>query len=156
MSQRKIVSKYARGLAAVESLESRLLLTAVALEGLKNPLTTGATLDVASNALVISNGGNPGVAEEAIQQCHTILRRNRLRSWLNRAFARPERQVARHYIDAHQREHQHHRGPDSPISVCMPPKMMARMNVIPWLGTFALYIVLVITHFVPNKISRRD
>ena len=63
-SRGKIMRNSNRRLAAVENLESRLLLTAAALEG----LTTGATLVLGNNAVVISDGGDSTAAESAIQQ----------------------------------------------------------------------------------------
>jgi len=67
MNRMKTTNSSARRLPTVENLESRLLLTAAALEGLSTPVS-GATLDIGNNAVVVSNGGDPGLAEQAIQQ----------------------------------------------------------------------------------------
>src|SRR5664280_2648113 len=71
-----------------------------------------------------------------------------IRDRLSRALARSQGQAVRHHIDQDEGEHQQHREPNSPISMRVPPKGTAQVNVIPWLGSFALDIVFVRAHFV--------
>jgi hypothetical protein len=78
---------------------------------------------------------------------------NRFGGWLNRAFARPERQVIRDDVDEHEGQHQRHDKLNPPIPVGALPKMMARMLMIPGLSSFAFNIVTAAAHFAP--INRR-
>ena len=75
----------------------------------------------------------------------------RFGSWMNRVLARSQRQAISHHVDKDEDKHQHHRGPNSPIPMRVLPKVVARVNVIPCLGSFALDSVLVAFHGIPNK-----
>ncbi|HEX4055116.1 MAG TPA: hypothetical protein VHX86_12710 [Tepidisphaeraceae bacterium] len=72
-------------------------------------------------------------------------------------FALSKGQVVRYHIDEDQGEHQHHHGPDSPISVSALPKVVAWVSVIPRPSSFTLYVVLGDAHSVPiKKPTRRN
>src|ERR1700722_15355838 len=71
---------------------------------------------------------------------------NRFGSGLNWMFPRPQRQVVRYHINKNESEHQDHNDLDSPISMRALPEVVARMQVISRLGSFALHVVPLIVH----------
>src|SRR5579872_4892924 len=79
----------------------------------------------------------------------SLLRQIRGRHWSNLLFTGSNGQVVRQHIDKHQGDHQQHHDPDSPISMRVLPYVVARVSVVPWLGSLVLDSVFVRAHFVP-------
>ena len=62
--------------------------------------------------------------------------------------SRSQGETVRHYIGKDRKQHQRHQ-PNSPIPMRVFQKVMARVQMIPWIGSFALHIVLVRAHLLP-------
>lgn len=77
------------------------------------------------------------------------LRRIHRRHWFSRASAGSQGQAVGHDVDQGKDEHQYDHDPDSPVSMCVLPKVAARVRMIPWIGSLALHIVVVRAHCVP-------
>jgi len=114
------------------------------------PFHSGLSVRARDSGPALCPSVQPPAASRATVSA-AALRQIRFGRWSNRAFARSQGQAVRRHVDKHKCEHQHHRGPDSPISMRVLPEVVTRMSVIPWLGSFAFHVMRVCAHFIPIK-----